>query len=78
MRSPIAAADEQSLSIEKLYVHPVRSIRALPVDRIFIGPWGVKFDREIALYMDDADTEMISAKFFTPICELSQEITYKL
>lgn len=60
-----------------MFVHPIRSIRALPTDRLFMGPYGIKFDREIAVYEDTDDMEMLNAKFFLPILELQQEITYK-
>ena len=53
-----------------MYVHPIKSIRALPTDRLFIGPYGIKFDREIAVYEDNDEMEMLNAKFFLPILEL--------
>lgn len=75
VKNPIAQQDEQSLAITELYVHPIRSIRALPTNRIFIGPYGVKFDREIALF-DVDEKKIISAKIQLTILELTQEVVY--
>jgi hypothetical protein len=74
-KTPISFDDEIPLKISSLYVHPIRSIRALPAKSIFIGPYGLKFDREIALYFVE-DRKIVCAKQFMPILELVQEITY--
>lgn len=42
-------------------MHPIRSIRALPAKSVLIGPYGLKFDREIALYYVD-DRKIVCAK----------------
>lgn len=68
-KKPIAYDDEVPLKISSLYVHPIRSIRALPAKSIFIGPYGLKFDREIALYYSD-DRKIVCAKTFLPILEI--------
>ena len=59
----------------ELYVHPIRSIRALPAKSVFIGPYGFKFDREIALF-DVVDKKIVSAKQHLPILEVVSELTY--
>jgi hypothetical protein len=61
VKTPVASQDEQSVAITELYVHPIRSIRALPASSIFIGPFGIKFDREIALF-DVDERKIICAK----------------
>jgi hypothetical protein len=54
VEKPIAYHEEKPLEIKKLYVYPIRGIRTSPVESIELGPYGVKYDREIVLI--DAET----------------------
>lgn len=76
VRDKLPKSQEKSLKMTELYVHPIRSIRALPVDKLFLGPYGFKYDREFALFGSD-DLKIVGAKWHMPILELIQEITYK-
>jgi hypothetical protein len=46
-RNPIPLAEEESVAIKELYVHPIKSILVDPVQSIWLGPYGIKFDREL-------------------------------
>ena len=49
----LPAKDEQEVKIAEMYVYPLRSVRAGPVDELEVGRYGIKYDREIVLAPDE-------------------------
>ena len=49
-KSDCSAAQEEEVKIRNLYLYPIRGIRSPnPVDEIYVGPHGCKYDRELIL-----------------------------
>ena len=50
VKNPVHARKEKELKIAEMYVYPIRGIRVQgEVDYFDIGPYGIKYDREIIL-----------------------------
>jgi hypothetical protein len=41
---------EKSIKIEKLYLYPMRGIMGIEVDAMKVSKYGIKYDREWAIY----------------------------
>ena len=46
-----------------LYVHPIRGIKAEPVKHAFVGPNGIKYDREMVLVDTEKNAVLTTTSF---------------
>ena len=68
---PLACQDEKSVTITKLYVHPIRGIRAAPVKHAYICPYGMMYDREIVV-IDVAKNAVATSSDHLELANLTQ------
>ena len=67
----LPAKDEQEVKIAEMYVYPLRSVRAGPVDELEVGRYGIKYDREIVL-AEAASKKIVKCNLHHPMACLSQ------
>ena len=73
MKTPISSSEEKHFKIEKMYVYPIRGIKALPTDHLEIGPHGVKYDREFVL-IDPVKNKPVTASKNQDVACLTQSM----
>ena len=67
MRNPIKFSEEEKLDIKNMYAYPISSIKPVgEVDYIDLGPYGIKYDREIMLFDPKID-QMLTNIFHLPM-----------
>jgi tRNA(His) 5'-end guanylyltransferase len=48
--SEVQPKDEKPIKIEKLWIFPLRGVMGIEVPEIKVSKWGIKYDREWAIY----------------------------
>ena len=68
-RTPIKATEEKRVPITKMYVYPIRGIRAgSEVDSFELGAFGIKYDREIVIVAKKDLALVTYNKYHTMAC----------
>lgn len=52
----IRPQQEKSVKIDKLVIYPCRGIQGIEVDHVKVSKFGIKYDREWAVYYKDKQT----------------------
>ena len=73
VKQPLHAKDEKEVKIVEMYVYPIRSIRADPVEEVEIGKYGIKYDREIVLVACD-NKKILKCNLYFPMTCLKQKL----
>lgn len=63
LQAPKRFREEETCEISVLYVHPIRGIKAEPVKHAFVGPNGIKYDREMVLVDTEKNAVLTTTSF---------------
>lgn len=64
----VRPSQEKNIKIEKLYIYPMRGIMGIEVDSMKVSKFGIKYDREWAIY----DGEKLGCVTQSPEVKLTQ------
>ena len=72
IKEPMSFVEEEKYAIKNMYAYPISSVKPIgEVDYIDLGPYGIKYDREIMLF-DPACEKMLTNMDHFPINSLRQ------
>ena len=72
VKEPMSFVEEEKYAIKNMYAYPISSVKPIgEVDYIDLGPYGIKYDREIMLF-DPACEKMLTNMDHFPINSLRQ------
>ena len=66
--------DEKPIKIEKLWIFPLRGVMGIEVPEIKVSKWGIKYDREWAIYEKGGKFSCVTQSPEVKLTQLRQKI----
>jgi hypothetical protein len=76
LKRPLDYEDEIAVPIKTIWIHPIRGILAKPVKEAYICPYGMKYDRELALIDIETNSPLTSTSWIKAAF-ITQELIYE-